>query len=635
VTYHFGPEQENAFNVARDELTTRFERTPAGRDLGWVAAGVMDFKWGYLDGALDRWTPEDIEEILLGLYPAKVIMDPEDLDLIPTGFASFLLFLGEEGIARPVEVGIAAEVVERLRPHFHAAAMDDTNWSVGKRLWSVAQSEGVEFGDPDAMQRFMEDFNQRPFEDRDAILGPPMMPAGLATPRDRIEPLPPIVLPPLDELEKAALATVWPERVRRLVDFIGDGRPLTDTGKLKLADGRMLIDILGTRDRFDPQYGDQVFKTRSTAHLSEVHLTFLIAVESNTLKRRGSRVLPGPNAGVLGDVLESFYGLWLTLFKRIGSMQYRYGGDTYGFGWYADELDESIPMVLLELYRRGPLSIDGLAADVWTHLFNTFDFDDVSDERLESECASVERALRTAFDYLDEFGSVEISGVTETPEKYGEIHRSGGSIALTPLGTWVMQRVASTVTSAPIVGALREMDADELLAAASDLPEIEAAAEIDAWVDHHEADAAMLLVETFRTADETGRGLTFQTLLRIGPDATEAVETLSDDPELDHYVTIWKVDTLAVDANMDCGEDPDRFVRLLGAVIEFWGPDAAVNAWASPAAQTGGLMAMLERVWRVDRPETELVLAAIGTVHPDRTIAKAARKSLFKHRSRD
>ena len=220
MTYHFGPEQENAFNVARDELTTRFERTPAGRDLGWVAAGVMDFKWGYLDGALDRWTPEDIEEILLGLYPAKVIMDPEDLDLIPTGFASFLLFLGEEGIARPVEVGIAAEVVERLRPHFHAAAMDDTNWSVGKRLWSVAQSEGVEFGDPDAMQRFMEDFNQRPFEDRDAILGPPMMPAGLATPRDRIEPLPPIVLPPLDELEKAALATVWPERVRRLVDFI-------------------------------------------------------------------------------------------------------------------------------------------------------------------------------------------------------------------------------------------------------------------------------------------------------------------------------------------------------------------------------------------------------------------------------
>jgi hypothetical protein len=84
---------------------------------------------------------------------------------------------------------------------------------------------------------------------------------------------------------------------------------------------------------------------------------------------------------------------------------------------------------------------------------------------------------------------------------------------------------------------------------------------------------------------------------------------------------------------MDCGGDADCFIRLLGGVIELWGPEAAVSAWAGPAAKTVGLPAMLERAWRVDRPETEVVLAAIGTVHPDKKAAKAARKALFKYRS--
>ena len=42
---------------------------------------------------------------------------------------------------------------------------------------------------------------------------------------------------------------------------------------------------------------------------------------------------------------------------------------------------------------------------------------------------------------------------------------------------------------------------------------------------------------------------------------------------------------------------------------------------------------MLDEAWRVKRPETEQVLAAIGTEHPDKVIAKTARKALFKHRS--
>ncbi len=79
----FGPDDEDAFYAARDELASRFELSPRGHDVGWVAVQVLDLKWGYLDGDLSRWEPEEVEEILLGLYPAKVMLDRDDLDQLP------------------------------------------------------------------------------------------------------------------------------------------------------------------------------------------------------------------------------------------------------------------------------------------------------------------------------------------------------------------------------------------------------------------------------------------------------------------------------------------------------------------------------------------------------------------------
>jgi len=630
----FDPDDEAAYHHRRDDLAGRFEATSDGRDLGWVASGVMDFKWGYLDGDLSRWTPEDIAEILLGLYPAKAMLDREDLDLIPTGFAAFMRFLSHAGVMPAREANSAADTVERLRPHFHAEALDESNWSMGKRLMAAAQSNGVDMGSAESLQQFMEDFNERPLEERDAILGPSLA-SGPGLVGGLPEPLPPVTLAPREELEAAARGALWPERVRRLVEFVGDGRPVTDTGKLKLVDGELLIAILETDDHFNPKIGDRVYKTKSTVELQDVHLTFLIALESNTLVLRGKKVVPGPNTVELADPLESLYGLWLTLIKAIGPTRVRYRDDTYGFGWFADELDEMLPVLLLELYRHGEMPIDEAAAGMWRHMSDTFVLDDLSDHRLEMEIDNVEWSLRRAFDRLEEFATMKIEGVEETPSPYGGTpDRAGGTVGLSPLGMWVVQRLASRVTSAPVVGGLRESTVGELLSAASDLPESEGAAEIDAWVEHHGPGAAALLVSALRSAGETGRGLAFRALLRVGPDAAEAVSAMAGDPEFDQFVTIWRVDTLSASPDeMDCMGDPDRFVRLLGTVIEQWGSEAAVSAWAGPAARTGGLIEMLELVWRVDRPETEDVLAAIGTSHPNRQISKAARKALFKYRS--
>lgn len=630
----FGPDDEKAFFATRDELASRFELSARGHDMGWVAVQVLDFKWGYLDGDLSRWEPEEVEEILLGLYPAKVMLDRDDLDQVVTGFAGFLQFLGDEGILPEDHAARLAESVERMAPRFHAAALDEDNWSMGKRLWSLAQSEGVDPSDPDAVQRFMDDFNQRPFADRDAVLGPSPVADGSSLRGTFIRPLPPIELPPVDELVSAARDTVWFERLRRLVEYVGDGLSLTDKGNLKLTDGKALVDLLETGDRFDEQIGDRVFKTRSSAHLGKLDLGFRMAVESKMLTRKGKKLLPGPNAGWVDDPLAALYGAWLVLLNTIGPSQHQYRQHSYNWDWYAEELDDSLTMILMDVYRHGDTPMEEIVRDAWGHLHTVFDLDDVPADKLDFHRSLVEGSLRRAFDALGELGTTRVDEVVEVPTDYGGTDRTGGVVGLTPLGKWAVQRLASRVTSAPIVGALRESTATELLAAASDISEAEAVGEIDTWVAHQGEDAARHLVEALRTADETGRGLGFRALLRIGPEAADAVSLLADDTELAPYATVWRIDTLGGSPDdMDCGGDAERFVRLLGAVIELWGPAAALGAWAEPAAGANGLQSIVDQAWRVKLPETEQILAAIGSGHPDKTIAKAARKSLFKYRS--
>ncbi|MEE8406335.1 MAG: hypothetical protein V3S32_04225, partial [Acidimicrobiia bacterium] len=541
----FGPDDEDAFYAARDDLVSRFERTDDGYDLGWVAAQVLDFKWGYLDGDLSRWEFEDVEEILLGLYPAKVVLDPDDLDQVVTGFAGFLRFLGDKGILAESQAARLTKSVEQLGPRFRAATKDDSNWSMGKRLWALAQSEGVDLEDAGALQRFTEDFNQRPFSERDAVLGPVPAPDDLFRGSTFVTPLPPVVLPSEEELESAAGDTVSFERLRQLVGYVGEGRPLTDRGNLKLADGKALVALLETRDRFDEQIGDRVFKTRSSADLGEVDLAFRMAVESKMLRRKGKKLLPGPNAGWVDEPLSALYGAWLVLLNSIGPTQHWYRGHHYNWDWYAEELDASLPMILVDVYRHGDVQFEEASESIWAHLLNVFELDHEPADKLAFHRRLVDGSLRRAFGILEELGIVVVEDVTEVPTEYGGTERTGGVINLTPLGKWAVQRLASKVTSAPIVGALRESTAVELLAAGSDLPEPEAIAEIDAWVDFRGDDGAPQLVEALRTADETGRGLGFRALLRIGPEAADAVNRLADDPELAPYVTVWRIDTLA------------------------------------------------------------------------------------------
>ena len=56
-------------------------------------------------------------------------------------------------------------------------------------------------------------------------------------------------------------------QIRSFMTWLGEGRKLTQTGRIGLADARYLVELLDTGDTIDPEIGDRMLKTRSSEQL--------------------------------------------------------------------------------------------------------------------------------------------------------------------------------------------------------------------------------------------------------------------------------------------------------------------------------------------------------------------------------
>ena len=127
----FGAEDEQAYTLRRDELAGRFAEWARHERPEAAAADVallLDWKWGYGDGRLDRWRPTDVEEFLLGWCPRKVAAPPDLVESIPHSVGAYVDFLAQEGLLAP---GCSPSAVQGscadLGPRFHHAMADATS----------------------------------------------------------------------------------------------------------------------------------------------------------------------------------------------------------------------------------------------------------------------------------------------------------------------------------------------------------------------------------------------------------------------------------------------------------------------------------------------------------------------------
>ena len=81
--------------------------------------------------------------------------------------------------------------------------------------------------------------------------------------------------------------------------------------------------------------------------------------------------------------------------------------------------------------------------------------------------------------------------------------------------------------------------------------------------------------------------------------------------------------------------DPEQMlvgtVEVAAAMLDDAGPEGVVEFFGADVDQTTDV---LEHLWRAEHERTVEVLETLGRHHPDKKIAKAARRSLMKARNR-
>jgi hypothetical protein len=82
--------------------------------------------------------------------------------------------------------------------------------------------------------------------------------------------------------------------------------------------------------------------------------------------------------------------------------------------------------------------------------------------------------------------------------------------------------------------------------------------------------------------------------------------------------------------------EPERalngMVEVAAAMIDVDGPQGAVEFCLD--TERAQVLALLDQFWRLDHPRVGELLDSLGQHHPDRAIAKAARKNLMRYRNR-
>ena len=69
----------------------------------------------------------------------------------------------------------------------------------------------------------------------------------------------------MTDLAAAAEKAPLTGHILSFLSWLGEGRKLTQTGRIGLADARYLVEFLGTGDQVDPEIGGRVSKTKTEA----------------------------------------------------------------------------------------------------------------------------------------------------------------------------------------------------------------------------------------------------------------------------------------------------------------------------------------------------------------------------------
>lgn len=610
-----GPDDDDddRFATWREEVVGEFGRAiPADEpeidpfDFGLL----LDWKRSYGDARFDSWRRSDLEEFLLDWCPAKLSATAEQVRSLPRSVALAAGFLADQGLLRA-----GSEPLEALERHaiglqdaFMTAMDDPANFGMAKSLFA-----GVDL-DLDALigGTSAEDYVD------DIVIGP-------------------VVLPDDRALRRAALASPVVTTFVQLGDFFAaPGRLLTKSGNLKLVDARTLVELLGTGDTFREPDGGEAWQTstRSASQLPVLDHWKRWASEAGVLRPRQGRLVAveawrkRARKNPLHELLEALH-----LLTDAGPLQsYR--------SWFATPMLSALDSLVGPLLGRLLEAPQGHPYDElveqWTSLLLEMGISEYFPGQLQHDFSQL-------VDVLDRVGVVVHHEAATSTTVTGGHRRVGGSLTLTPVGVrFAVDLLTEQGMTVQVVPAPEAQTIAGLVALVTQV-------ELDAWwrsttswldVQPDDTAALVALLSGLERADDPALVLAG---LDSAPD--EAIERLI--PALRRL--LGAADPAAPDLPLLAAAWLDRHQQLDGPEVD---ADAVIVgsliglgrlAASSPQLMIEALVtsdeahdtfAFIQLVGQLLPPYAVELLEAMGHHHPDKTVAKAARKQLFRTRSR-
>lgn len=638
---------ETAFYRRRDELVTEFEtwvqtsRTGIDPSSAAVdAATLFDWKFSYLDGDLSRWSIADLHEFLIEWCPRKVSGPADLLAGIPEHVGLVMEFLGSTGLLS--RAGHSAPALSTyavgLQQEFHAEMAAPANFGMAKSIFASLGAEDPTSLGPEELESLIAQFNDLPMDQRRTITDPAIQrmtqPPYLGT----------IQLPEPGELLASALAAPVLAAFDRLAEYFATARTLNKGGSITVADARGLAALLGTGEEPVVDDGHHSFRRRTAQNYPEVTRWVDWASQAGVLRKHRGKLVAvakwsrGRRDDAIGTVLAAAAALLTTGPLTLSSRFY----------FRHDQLvDDHAFAILLHAARSG----DQQFADVLAMVT-----DAAEDDGGEHYPGHLHGALHQLLARLSQAGMITQDGIEWEPGKYGwSERRATGTFAITPLGIVVVGQLADE-TGAELVQmpAPSRLTVDDLATLASNVDSSETwwravSRFFDALESPDRVTASVaglvvrlsavspLMMSTITSTVPADQLERWEPGLRRLATATADVAA-TDATEIDETVRLLALHSLDLHGLVDEQDSPpDELLRagLVAAGLVCADDGAAFVATIAAhehAAETAS--DLIVDAARLLPPYAPDLLDAIGRHFPDKRIAKAARKELFRVRSK-
>jgi hypothetical protein len=574
-----------------------------------------------------------IHEILLDVYPRKVVVDNrEDTAETVAALRDLLGFLEDSGALSAAQTGQLRRELDEVEPEFADAVMDPTNWGPARAIMASMLDEGVDLENESAVQGWIEQYNaDLSYDDDVDDLGPddePSLKELFGLPDE----LPPIRLPPDVELAAAARRAPMMARLAALADWTGE-------------DGRAI-------DEDEELYDEDVAEGAAAIGVSTEDFRYLweIAYAADWIdlgEDEGDdepRIFPASTAddwAETGDD-EATLMCWDATLECVLSETLLLPDEDMAEPEIDFEGHGMVLIIFLFLLRKGDLTRAD-ASEILREGILGSEPDRDLDRAWEEWSAEHGDPAELLLDRLAELGAVSIGD------------GAGGAVTMTTLGIWALRRqIMANDVEIPLLPPPDQMSAVDLLSAAGGMEEDEFDAETDAWLaSRDQLGAARELLALASVGEPADRVLATGIATRVGPAAEPAWQDVMSIPELTPYAKV----ALTALAGGVPGESHLPGLELSPEDMAWMTTDVLAILCAETAAEeeddepaedyaeelaeqlastipVGQEPMVFDLIARGTHPEAVEVLTMIGQYHPDKRVAKEARKCAYKAATR-